>query len=167
MKKCIQCGNESMDSAKFCESCGAKFPEQESQVKSAEVNSFNISNEAPPLPEVTATASNTGSSQNEYVAPPPNNGMVWLIVSSIFGLLGCCCVGLGILQVPTIITSAISTSRYKNGDYEDAKRLAKISMILFFSILALSIIIVILIAVTQSVNEFDYSNFSDFAEEYY
>ncbi len=167
MKKCIQCGRESMDSAKFCESCGARFPDETGINESAAMSSVNISNDAPPLPDYTQNTSNTSGNDYSYTnQPPANNGLVWLIISSIMTLL-CCCIGVGLLQVPTIITSAISVSRHKNGDYESAQKMSKISMILFFSLLGLMILITVLMFVTQSANGFDYSYFEDFAEGYY
>jgi hypothetical protein len=152
MKKCASCGRESMDSARFCESCGSKFEE----LKQEETTSYVTYENAPiyesaPLPEVTTTiytSSKTTFESTEAGSPPPNTGMVWLILSSVMAFLGCICYGLGILQTPSIIFGAISVSKHSKGDYEGAKKASKISMILFFSILGLSILLIVLVAVS-------------------
>jgi Trk-type K+ transport system membrane component len=155
-----------MDSAKFCEFCGSKFHQEEpiAEQDNKTVSQYT-SNEAPPLPETPVNVS--PGYGDDYTSLPPNNGLVWLIISSILTFLGCCCMGVGLLQVPTIITSAISVSRYKKGEYESAKNMAKTSMILFFSLLALMIIIIVIVLLTQDMSGFDYNDFSDFAEGYY
>ncbi len=160
MKKCVSCGRESMDESKFCQFCGAQYPTEE---KSLETNfqaqTQNIVSEAPPLPYVSDVRS---SYDEQNSTPPSNNGLVWLIISSITTLLGCCCLPLGFLQIGTIVTSAISVSKYNREDYEGSKSMAKISMILFFSVLALSIILLIIFASTGYISEF----FDTFSETY-
>ena len=142
MKKCNQCDRENMNDAKFCQSCGAKLMTPEViSIEPVTVN--NQGYEAPPLPDTNTFPEEIRIINTQI--PPTNKGLVWLIISSILTFFGCFCYGLGLLQVPTIITSAISVSRHSNRDYEGSERLAKTSMILFFSILALSIIIVIIL----------------------
>ena len=141
MKKCSHCDREVMSDAKFCQYCGGEIDTIKPESVEHETTN-NQGNEAPPLPEINVF-SQYNSPQG---TPPPNKGMVWLIVSSVLTFLGCFCFGIGLFQIPTIITSAISLGRYNRGDYEGSDRLAKTSMILFFSILAFSIIVTIIVA---------------------
>ena len=112
MKKCEGCGRETMDSAKFCEFCGRKFPESEQTNEKEYPQEESLPKYEPaPLP---GSASYQPQSVNTGT-PPPNNGMVWLILSSVIAFLGCFCYGLGILLTPSIIFGAISVSKYNKG----------------------------------------------------
>jgi len=166
MKKCANCEREAMDAATFCQFCGAKFPIEEKPLASESLSQENdTQNIAPPLPEpVGYTESSSQNSQNQ--SPPANNGLVWLIISSVLAFFGCFCYGLGLLQVPTIVTSAISVSKYNRGDYEGSKKMSKTSMILFFSILAFSILIIIGIVI-WFYSFMDLSDFGSIVDEFY
>ncbi len=159
MKKCNHCNGEVRNNANFCQHCGAEI--DLGQPKAVEVKTVdNKANVAPPLPNVNVYDK---SDDNTRETPPPNKSLVWLILSSVLTFLGCACFGIGIFQVPTIITSAIAQGRYSRGDYEGSDRLARISMILFFSILAFSIIIGILVAVFY----YGMFDFADVFDTYY
>ena len=170
MKRCNHCDREVMNDAKFCQFCGADvISEADFSNESKPLNTQR--NEAPPLPEINVFKESfkqpeTGGYQNTYAKTPPpptNKGMIWLILSSISTFLGCFCFGIGILQVATIITSAISVSKHNRGDYDGSNRMAKTSKILFFSILALSILIIIIVVAAF----YTTGDFADVVNEFY
>jgi predicted nucleic acid-binding Zn ribbon protein len=173
MKKCNHCNREVMDDAKFCQYCGADIPEDmvEPSLENDNIVAEDQEIEAPPLPEVKSTATydsgtstyNEGASKAQHA----NKGLVWLILSSIITLLGCCCMPFGFLQIATIITSAIAVNNYSKGDYEGSDRMARVSMIVFFSILALSVILFVVLLATGTLanimDSYDFINeFNDF-----
>jgi hypothetical protein len=162
MKNCSHCSREVMSDAKFCQYCGADLPVSEVEEEIPATNNEGF--DAPPLPEAK-----TPILFNHQTSPPPSNkGLVWLIISSITTFFGCCCLPLGFLQAVTIITSAISVSRYNRGDYEDSEKLARTSMIIYFSILALSIILLIVIFATGFYTQIaDYTDIIDEFSEFY
>lgn len=169
MKKCNHCDREVMDDVKFCQYCGGDLPEEKVElsiendggVKVSIENDNQVENVAPPLPQVKSTA--TYDSGVDSIKPT-NKGLVWLILSSILTLIGCCCFfSGGFLQIATIITSAISVNNYSKGDYEGSDRMAKVSKILFFSILGFSILLsIILFAVFTN----DFFNTYEFINEF-
>ncbi len=132
MKYCQYCGSQMDDDARFCSKCGLEHGEVKKETVDVEpvVVEQMDPNGTPPMPNAPEPQAYSGI--NEI---PPNNGMVWLILSIVMTL--CCC---NPLQIVTIVFSAISLSRHKQGEFEEAKRYSKIAMILFFSLLALSII---------------------------
>lgn len=162
MKICNHCGREVKSGAKFCQYCGADLLIETK--KEYEVSDNYEEFEAPSLPDA-----NIPLVVNEKaVIPPPNKGLVWLILSSITTFLGCCCIPFGIFQAATIITSAISVSRYNRGDFEGSNNLAKTSKILFFSLLAFSIVILIIIVSTGVLGGiFDYTDIVNEFNEFY
>jgi|GEM_PF-4786458 len=152
MKRCRHCGTESDENARFCTYCGRNFSEQYTGDQAAPVEPPKAvpeqqsagSGDAPPLP----TGAQSYGNYAEPQVKPPNNGLVWLILSIVMTV--CCC---SIFNVATIIISAISVSKYNQGDFEEARRLARIAMIVFFCLLALSIVSSI-VGWTYYVNEF-------------
>ena len=162
MKKCEGCGRETMDHAKFCEFCGRKFPEQEHD-NGAEQSSGGYSGhyESVPLPEI-----NTAHQSVNAGTPPPNSGMVWLILSSVIAFLGCFCYGLGLLLTPSIIFGAISVSKYNKGEYDDAQKASKRAMILFFIMLAISILLIVVIVISFS-TLMGTEGFGEIVDEFY
>lgn len=160
MKYCQYCGSQLEDDARFCSKCGLEHGEAKKedpvQVDPVIVDPIDL-NATPPMPDSQIPQQETYTGFQET---PPNNGLVWLILSIVMTL--CCC---NVLQVVTIVFAAISMSRHNQGDYEEAKRYSKIAMIIFFSLLALSIIAsIVMYAVTGSLTpEF----FNEIYEQYY
>jgi hypothetical protein len=170
MKKCSHCDREVMDDAKFCQYCGADIKEEKVEL-SLENDNLAVNNQenvATPLPEVKSTATydpGTSSYDSSNYVKPANKGLVWLILSSIVTLLGCCCIPLGFLQIATIITSAIAVNNYSKGDYEGSDRMAKTSMIVFFSILAFSVLVFVILIATGTLANI--MNSYEFINEFY
>ena len=165
MKKCENCGRESMDGAKFCQFCGVEFPPEETSLSNGHYSPKEGGSIAPPLPE-TDVYPQVNPQGGQYEELPTNKGLVWLIVSSILTFFGCCCLPLGFLQIAAIITSAISVSKYNKGDYEGSGQLARVSMIIFFSVLALSIILMIVFIATGYYADI-FDTYSDIYSEFY
>ena len=162
MKKCEGCGRETLDSAKFCEFCGRKFPEIERESDAGQnLGGNGGSYESVPLPEM-----NTAHQSVSSGTPPPNNGMVWLILSSIIAFLGCFCYGLGILLTPSIVFGAISVSKYNKGEYDDAQKASKRAMILFIIMLVVSILLIVIIAVAFT-SVMGAEGFGEIVDEFY
>jgi hypothetical protein len=166
MKKCENCGRESGNKAAFCQFCGAKFPPEDSSLSGEYFSGpQGGQNTAPPLPEQPAPPE-VHQQDGQSSAKPPNKGLVWLIVSSIVTFFGCCCLPLGFLQIGAIVTSAISVSKYNKGDYAGSEQLARVSMIIFFSVLALSVILMIVFIATGYYADI-FDTYSEFYSEYY
>lgn len=170
MKKCNHCDREVMDDAKFCQYCGGDLPEEKVELSIENDGAVNVSiendnqleNVAPPLPQVKSTATyDAGVDYSNH----PNKGLVWLILSSIVTLLGCCCIPLGFLQIATIITSAIAVNNYSKGDYEGSDRMARTSRILFYSILGFCILVLVLLIATGALTNIISSY--EFMDEFY
>ncbi len=161
MKKCSNCGREAMNEAKFCQYCGVDVQMIKQYQKDNIAEDINA-DEVPPLPMVNEFTAD----QNKAAPLPLNKGTVWLVLSSITTFFGCCCLPLGFLQIVTIITSAISVSKYNKGEFEESMKMAKISKIIFFSILAFSLLLIIIILTTGVLGDL-VNDYSDIVNEFY
>lgn len=152
MKNCASCGKENLDEAVFCAGCGSPLasqsvpeappveepavePTAETPVDSAPVGAP----EAPAAPQADAYAYTEPAAS---AAPAQSNkAMLWLILNIVTTVL--CCLT-NIFSIIGIVFAAIGMSSYKKGDYEDMKKKAKISMILFIVGVAAGVLMLIL-----------------------
>ncbi|WP_291051352.1 MULTISPECIES: CD225/dispanin family protein [unclassified Empedobacter] len=87
----------------------------------------------------------------EEIKPKPENNLVLAIIATVLGLCSPCCIGLILGGVAIIFANQVNT-KYDVGDYTGAEQAAKNSKILSyvaFGLVALNLIYVIFVFITQ------------------
>ncbi len=152
MKNCASCGKENLDEAVFCAGCGSPLasqsvpeapPVEEPAVEPTVETPVDTApaepTEAPAAPQADAYVYTEPAAS---AAPAESNkATLWLILNIVTTVL--CCLT-NIFSIIGIVFAAIGMSSYKKGDYEDMKKKAKISMILFIVGIAVGVLMLIL-----------------------
>lgn len=143
MKYCAKCGNANADEAVFCASCGSPLEQAPAAPEAAPAPESAPELVPESAPEPSAYSAPT------YDATPAapaekNTATLWLILNIVLTVL-CCGNLFGIIG---IIFAAIGMGSHGKGNYEDMKKKAKISMIMFIVGIVLGIISIIVAIAT-------------------